>query len=361
MKRNNATNGGVAAYDNLPPNAITGSFWFDPVLKQFHVVPDNVAETTEFEEVMKANTVVGVPMGGTGLSSFTKGDILVATDADTLTVMSPPTNNRILVSDDSEPTGWKFVDVATLGGGNITPDPPTNPYTDDLNNQFDFDTNPDFNLYSFYEYTLDGGATVEGDCTGKPQDIPDANFAVGQVGVRVKADTGRNASAWLFNTIQFTASGSGGGAVTFQNADGFDVSSNSVSRNNSGSYVGTVDTVETIAADGEFTFIFNSVRTSLQIIFDDGTRQYEIRPFSSTGASLYLNNGYVDDLAGGGSVLDNTSVFKIARASGVVTVHKGATLLYTFGTASSGAAQLIVKAANEAENQAAGINSVQYA
>lgn len=86
--------------------------------------------------------------------------------------------------------------------GNVTPAAPTSGVVDDTNNTFNYTPNPTYPANGNYEYTLNGGTTVS-DVTAKPIVVGDVSKAVGQVGVRLKAAAGRNASAWLFNGTAF--------------------------------------------------------------------------------------------------------------------------------------------------------------
>jgi hypothetical protein len=61
-----------------------------------------------------------------------------------------------------------------------------------------------------HEYTLDGGTTLQPCTSGMDNGngtatvpVGDVDKATGQVGVRVKAATGRNVSAWLWNAVPF--------------------------------------------------------------------------------------------------------------------------------------------------------------
>lgn len=87
--------------------------------------------------------------------------------------------------------------------GNTTPAAPTNGVVDDNSNTFGFTLVSGITLSGNYEYTLNGGTTVAG-VTANPIIVGDVSKAIGQVGVRVKAASGRNASAWLFNAVAFT-------------------------------------------------------------------------------------------------------------------------------------------------------------
>jgi hypothetical protein len=89
---------------------------------------------------------------------------------------------------------------------NITPDAPTNPITDDIADTFDWTNTPGYTDLSDYEYTVNGGSSYS-DVVAKPISIGDVAKAIGQVGVRVKAATGQNASATLYNDVAFTTSG----------------------------------------------------------------------------------------------------------------------------------------------------------
>lgn len=98
---------------------------------------------------------------------------------------------------------WVLYSAKTAATGNTTPAAPTNPVTNDTADTFGFTLVTGFALSGNYQYTLDGGATVN-DVTTNPISVGNVAKAAGQVGVRVKAGTGRNASAWLFNTSAFT-------------------------------------------------------------------------------------------------------------------------------------------------------------
>ncbi|MGE5381120.1 MAG: flagellar hook protein FlgE [Methylocystaceae bacterium] len=62
-----------------------------------------------------------------------------------------------------------------------------------------------YNNVTDYEYTLDGGNTWQ-NCTAHPQPVPNADYAIGAVMVRVKGDseTGRGPSLPLRSTVAFT-------------------------------------------------------------------------------------------------------------------------------------------------------------
>lgn len=92
--------------------------------------------------------------------------------------------------------------AATDVPGNVTPAAPTSGVVDDLNNTFNYTPNPTYPANSNYEFTLNGGTTVS-EVSAKPIVIGDVDKAIGQVGVRLKAAAGRNASAWLFNAAAF--------------------------------------------------------------------------------------------------------------------------------------------------------------
>lgn len=81
--------------------------------------------------------------------------------------------------------------------------PPTAGVVDDTANTFNWTNNPTYTALGDYEYTLDGGSTYA-TVTAKPIVVGAVSKAIGQVGVRVKAATGRNASDTLFNTVPFT-------------------------------------------------------------------------------------------------------------------------------------------------------------
>ncbi len=98
--------------------------------------------------------------------------------------------------------------------GNITPAPPTNATADDAQNAAGWTNSSDFPLTTDYEYSVDFGAS-HADATTNPIGVGNANYAFGQVRVRVKAAPGRNASAWLLFPA-FTAT-AGNAAPTASN------------------------------------------------------------------------------------------------------------------------------------------------
>lgn len=97
--------------------------------------------------------------------------------------------------------------------GNTTPESPTSGVVNDTDNTYGFSLTPGISLAGNYEYTLDGGTSVIGDVLSNPISVGNINKASGQVGVRVKAASGRNSSAWLFNTSAFTVASGQGYAV----------------------------------------------------------------------------------------------------------------------------------------------------
>lgn len=105
-----------------------------------------------------------------------------------------------------ESSEWDAKNTTTAAGGNITPAAPTNGAVDDTNDTFDFIYASGYSSsIADYEYSLDGGTTIN-TVTTKPIPVGNVAKAAGQVRVRVKASTGRNASSWLSNTVPFTVS-----------------------------------------------------------------------------------------------------------------------------------------------------------
>ncbi len=98
------------------------------------------------------------------------------------------------------------INVSTYATANFTPPAPTAPVTDDVADSFNWTNATDYSAVTDYEYTINGGASFAA-ATSKPIGVGNAAYAIGQVGVRVKAATGRNTSATLFNTVAFTVSG----------------------------------------------------------------------------------------------------------------------------------------------------------
>lgn len=94
--------------------------------------------------------------------------------------------------------------VSGVGGQTpiiITPNAPTNPVTDDVNNAFGFTLAAGYELAD-HEYSVNFGGSWA--AATNPIGVGNANYAVGQVRVRVKAAPGRNASAALSNAVAFT-------------------------------------------------------------------------------------------------------------------------------------------------------------
>lgn len=85
----------------------------------------------------------------------------------------------------------------------ITPDAPTLSVTNDVAKTMNWTNNPLYTNLTDYEQTLNGGTTIT-NLSAKPINVGNTAKGIGQVGVRVKAASGRNASNWLFNTEEFT-------------------------------------------------------------------------------------------------------------------------------------------------------------
>jgi len=90
-----------------------------------------------------------------------------------------------------------------MSGGNTTPDAPTAFVTNDTDKTADWTNTAGFANIADYEKTLDGGTNYTA-AGSKPFTVI-GEKAAGQVGIRVKAATGRNASPTLYNTVAFTA------------------------------------------------------------------------------------------------------------------------------------------------------------
>jgi len=98
-----------------------------------------------------------------------------------------------------------IIQVIANQGGNINPAAPTLFIVNDVENTADWTANPDYPNISDYEYTLNGGDTIiESPELTKPLNVGNQNYAANKVGIRVKADSGRNASPWLFNATPYT-------------------------------------------------------------------------------------------------------------------------------------------------------------
>lgn len=77
--------------------------------------------------------------------------------------------------------------------------------TSDANNTAGWNNVPGFAAFTFYEFSYTQGTAPFVDATGNPHQVPDNTYQAGDVRVRVKAATGRDAGAWLLFPA-FTAS-----------------------------------------------------------------------------------------------------------------------------------------------------------
>ena len=96
---------------------------------------------------------------------------------------------------DDEWISYSFVIKAS--GGTVTPVTPAAPtagVVDDVNNTYNWTNNPSFTALSHYEFSTNGGSTVQ-DVTAKPIQVGNVALGAGQVQVRVKAMNGNPASA----------------------------------------------------------------------------------------------------------------------------------------------------------------------
>ncbi len=83
---------------------------------------------------------------------------------------------------------------------------PSNPITYDLENMIGFMPIEGKESYTNYEYSLTAGVGGWADCTSNPQPIPEGDYAVGQVAVRLKQEAlDQSEFDPLFNDVAFTA------------------------------------------------------------------------------------------------------------------------------------------------------------
>lgn len=108
-----------------------------------------------------------------------------------------------VLKDTTRPSTQTFTSSAGCGPV-LKVDPPANPIVKDVENSFDWTYIPEYESPELYEYTLDGG-TLYQQVSQKPQVIPDHNFGIGQVGVRLKEGVNHYASETLYNPSPFTA------------------------------------------------------------------------------------------------------------------------------------------------------------
>jgi hypothetical protein len=109
------------------------------------------------------------------------------------------------VSDWSDAITFVVRDVGGTTPVIITPPPPTSGVVDDAANTFGFVLAAGYTLAD-HEYSVNSGSSWS-QVTVNPIVVGNVNYPVGQVRVRVKAATGRNASAQLSNTSAFTVAG----------------------------------------------------------------------------------------------------------------------------------------------------------
>ncbi len=112
----------------------------------------------------------------------------------------------------------------------ITPAAPTSPVVNDILDTYSVTLSSGYGTTD-HEYTLNGGSSTT-TLTSLPVSVGDVDKAIGQVGIRVKSATGRNASAWTFNQSAFTVAEGEGVAYTPVNLSTYGVStSNTASQN----------------------------------------------------------------------------------------------------------------------------------
>jgi hypothetical protein len=99
------------------PSVVANSFWVDSDDgKLYFGKRDGSAWLEVFLSGLSGP--VSVANGGTSFSSYTKGDILVATGASTLTKLAVGTNGHVLTADSAEASGVKW--AAASGGGGLS-------------------------------------------------------------------------------------------------------------------------------------------------------------------------------------------------------------------------------------------------
>lgn len=120
--------------------------------------------------------------------------------------LTPSTNYQYrfrILGSGYQSSPWVLYSATTAAAGNTTPLAPTNGVVNDTADTFGFTLTPGIALAGNYEQSLDGGNTIT-TVTANPIVVGNVAKAAGQVMVRVKAATGRNASAWLSNLTAFT-------------------------------------------------------------------------------------------------------------------------------------------------------------
>jgi hypothetical protein len=169
-----------------------------------------------------ANVAITISGAGTpdgGVLHFKQGGaggFSLTINGTTITVNATGTTRVDWAYDGEDYTYHTNVQGGASGEATIIPAAPTGGTVDDTANTFTFTLNPSY-AASEHEYSLNGAGYVA--CSSNVISVGDVAVAIGDLLVRVKAGTNRNASATLANATAFTVSG--GGSVSDADAQAF--------------------------------------------------------------------------------------------------------------------------------------------
>lgn len=255
--------------------------------------------------------------------------------------------------------------ATTNTAGATTPNAPTAFIVDDVNNTADWTNNPTYTSVTDYEYTVDGGVTVN-NVTVKPVNVGDVAKAAGQVGVRIKAASGRNASAWLYNSTAYTSTGGGTYIVEKTFRLNFASEYGALPANAAPYYNNFNPTQSLIQSASGFTVnnLIDDTNTSSSLTFKQKgafggqTAQISTEQNSAGNTGVYPNNviNTAWNINGGTNAsvgisgLDPTKFYQVyilmpvdttgttrgATINGVTKNKTSSTVLVTFGTAGNG-------------------------
>jgi hypothetical protein len=221
-------------------------------------------------------------------------------------------------------TGAETFSARTAAVANYTPAAPTNATVNDTTNMFGWTNTSGITSPSDYEYSTNSGSTWT-TATSNPQDVGNIAIASGAAQVRVKAATGRNASAALVSGAAFTVSAGGAVDVTYNNTLNFAVSGgNDVRRSGS---VGRASSDQSITADSteKFTFYPNpdGAETGLIDVYAHLV-PLSGAPYTTTDASAFMQAGVplrIHGYVGGAQVKRDANVYG-TDASAIVPANK---------------------------------------
>jgi hypothetical protein len=181
-------------------------------------------------------------------------------------------------------TYYPYLDGVS-GTETITPAAPTGGTVDDTANTFTFTLNPSY-AASEHEYQIGAGSWTA--CSSNVISVGNVAIAIGDLKVRVSADTGRNASSNLTNASAFTVAAASFVDVNYNSATNYDPTqvwhedpdnqwnggSNANEPANDGMFSGGVSTLQSIASGTDVYYIAtlaSSANIGIQIGLDDSS------------------------------------------------------------------------------------------